>query len=147
MTQNIREITGLSKCTDERCFLHKKGYIKECKKFTFKSTEKLQTWDYNRNFNCNSKNVIYMLICTKCDANYIGQSQDLRDRTNNAKSQVRHYQEHKTLRYAKHFAICSNLKEPFFYCYPFYYEDDCMQRLFKEWRMIKRFKPTLNDKL
>ena len=29
MTQNIREITGLSKCTDERCFLHKKGYMQK----------------------------------------------------------------------------------------------------------------------
>ena len=87
-----------------------------------------------------------MLICTKCEQTYIGETQDFRDRTNNAKSNIRH-QENSTVPYSKHFAECSNMKEPFFYCFPFFYENDTMFRKFKEWRLIKRFKPALNKKM
>ena len=138
--------TGLHICTDSRCFLHKKGYIKPCTEFKFMIQNKPFTWKYNRYFDCNSKNVIYMLKCRVCDATYIGQSGDFRDRTNNAKSSVRHHTS-ATVPYATHFNHCSNLEEPYFYAYPFYYENDVMYRLFKEWRMIKRFRPNLNGKL
>ena len=57
--------------------LHNNGYINSCKEFTFKVKHGFFTWKYNRSFNCNSINVIYMLICAKCGDNYIGETQNL----------------------------------------------------------------------
>jgi len=84
--------------------------------------------------------------CTKCHMFYIGETASLRDRMNNAKSDVR-YPEKSPVPYAQHLHDCSNLIEPFFYVYPFYFENDTMLRRFKEWRFIKRFQPQLNNKL
>ena len=140
------KIVSLFNCSDNRCMLHNNGYINSCKEFTFKVKHGFFTWKYNRSFNCNSINVIYMLICVKCGDNYIGETQNLRGRTNNTKSKVR-YSENNSLEYTKHFSHCSNLIEPYFYVYPFYFEDDVLHRKFKELRFIKRFKPSLNNKL
>ena len=84
--------------------------------------------------------------CLHCDEFYIGETQSSRERMNNAKSSIR-YPNNAPLPYAQHFNTCSNLKEPYFRCYPIYYESDVMLRRFKEWRFIKRLNPSLNNKL
>ena len=86
-----------------------------------------------------------MLLCTKCRENYIGETENLRERTNNSKSHVRNT-ETPNNPYAKLLCRCSNLREPYFYLYPFYYENNTMFKRFKEWRFIKRFKPSMNNK-
>ena len=61
-----RKPNGLISCTD--CIYHKNGYIKPCKSFTFKLTNvKSVAWNYNKFFDCDSKNVLYILICNNCD--------------------------------------------------------------------------------
>ena len=45
------------------CIYHKNGYFKECLSFSFKSNNKLLSWYYERFFSCDSKNVLYVLIC------------------------------------------------------------------------------------
>lgn len=139
------KIYGLFPCNNNRCKLHTLGYITQNSTFTFNIGSKQFIWKYNRYFDCNSKNLVYMMVCCKCGATYIGETQNLRERMNNAKSSIRKPSQ-AVVPYAQHLHDCSNLVEPFFYCYPFYYEDDTMFRRFKEWRFIKRFKPVLNKK-
>ena len=52
-----------------------------------------------------------------------------------------------SLPYTQHINRCRNLKEPFSKVYPFYYKSDLMFQKCKEWRLIIRFKSTLNGKL
>ena len=112
LVKHISEkIVGLFNCSDNRCMLHNNGYINSCKEFTFKVKHGFFTWKYNHSFNCNSIDVIYMLISVKCGDNYIDETQNLRERTNNSKSKVR-YSENNSLEYTKHFSHCSNLIEP-----------------------------------
>ena len=61
----------LSSCADH--MYHKNGYIKSCKSFTFNlSNGKAVSWDYKKYFNCESKNVLYILTCSKEDYFYLG---------------------------------------------------------------------------
>ena len=50
---------GFSLCSDS--IYHRRGYFKLCKFFQFKANDKSMIWDYKRYFNCDSKNVIYIL--------------------------------------------------------------------------------------
>ena len=48
---------GLFSCTN--CINHKNGCIKPCQSFTFKlANRKSVTWNYNKFFNCDSKDVL-----------------------------------------------------------------------------------------
>ena len=68
-----RKPNGLFSCTD--CIYHKNGYIKPCKSFTFKLTNgKSVTWNYNKLFDCYSKDVLYILIRDNCDYFYLGKN-------------------------------------------------------------------------
>ena len=86
-----------------------------------------------------------MLICTKDKNNYIGQTEDLRLRSNNSKTMVRYSNKYPNI-YPAHFKNCSKLKDPYFYIYPFYYVEEEKEREFIERRFINKFKPTLNGK-
>lgn len=136
---------GLFACSDKRCTIHTLGYIQPCKFFTFKHKAKTTTWTFNRRFDCNSKNVIYLLICRGCEAIYIGETSNLRLRHNNAKKDIRGPLK-ATVPYAGHINRCSQLTEPFYFLYPLFYESCPMKRKFKEWRFINRFCPQLNIK-
>ena len=86
------------------------------------------------------------MICAGCNATYIGETNDFRFRMNNAKKDIRKPTE-TTVPYASHINKCTNLIEPYFKAYPLLYENDTMQRKFKEWRLIKKYSPPLNKKL
>ena len=54
-----RKPNGLFSCTDS--IYHKNGYIKPSKSFIFKLTNgKSVTWNYNKFFDCDSKDVFYI---------------------------------------------------------------------------------------
>ena len=61
---NVKEI-GFFPCND--CIYHRCGYFKLCKSFQFKATDKSMIWHYTHYFNCDSKNVIYILMCNTCE--------------------------------------------------------------------------------
>ena len=63
------------------CVYHKNGYFRECLSFSFKSKNKLLTWYYKRFLSCDSKDVLYVLICINCGFFYIGQTEELKPRT------------------------------------------------------------------
>ena len=56
-------------CND--CIYHRCGYFKPCKSFQFKVNDKFMIWHYKRYFNCDIKNVIYILMCNTCEWFYL----------------------------------------------------------------------------
>ena len=115
-----RKPNGLFSCTD--CIYHKNGYIKPCKSFTFNLTNgKSVTWNYNKFFDCNSKDILYILICNNCDSFYLGKT-GFKQRIRKHKLDVKHLQN--SLQ-----RMCWTLKRlrkdwTFFQIYPFYHEKD-----------------------
>ncbi len=137
-----RPSSGLFKCAST-CKYHDLGYIMEC--VSFKFGQHLQyEWIYNRHFDCNCKNVIYILICYCCWRYYIGETGDMKKRTRLHKSNTLHPENANCKKLSRHLNRCSSREEPFFRIYPLYYVDDRAKRRFIEKRFIDRFKPPLN---
>ena len=71
------------------CVYHKAGYIIPCSSFSFKLTNgKTIVWTYENYFSCNSKDVIYILICKTYDSFHLRQNSRLA-RTAKHKSDVK----------------------------------------------------------
>ena len=74
-----RKLNGLFAYTD--CIYHKNGYIKSGKSFIFKLTNgKSVTWNHNKFFDCDSKDVLYILICNNFDYFYLAKTIDFKQR-------------------------------------------------------------------
>ena len=138
-----KNVSGLFKCR-KSCVYHSTGLIKPCKMFRFGKHNQF-SWKYTRFFNCDSKNVIYVLKCSKCWKFYIGETKDLKVRTRKHKSDVKHLHNSSCKKLALHLRTCSKLRSPFFHIYPIYYVEDQQRRRFLEKRFVKDFKPPLND--
>ena len=65
-------------------------------------------------FNCVSKNVIYILMCNTCEWFYLGQTTNLKQRIRKHKSDVFHSQNSFGKKCSEHLRDCSRMKEPFF---------------------------------
>ena len=50
------------------------------------------TWNYNKFFDCDSKGVLYILICNNCHYFYLGKTVDFQRRIRKHKSDVKHLQ-------------------------------------------------------
>ena len=62
-----RERPGLyAECKDKRCNLCQQGYIQEGTSFV---TSNNVTWNIKSHITCNSKNVLYFLVCNMCKIN------------------------------------------------------------------------------
>ena len=75
-------VNYISKCGDTRCEI--------CPMLICKSSiivENGCTHTINNDMNCNSLNVIYLIICN-CGLNYIGQTNNFRNRINLHKEQI-----------------------------------------------------------
>jgi len=76
----------ISKCNHPRCTCCKSILEKN----TFTSTVTKQTYTIETNMNCNSSNIIYLITCTHCKLQYVGQTnRKLKDRLNDHKSNTR----------------------------------------------------------
>ena len=76
--------------------------------------------------NCKEGNVIYLIICAKCESFYVGQTENLRKRVTLHKEQIRHDQyRHLTV---KHLKTCNDGK---FKIFPIYHCKD-PSRLIRE---------------
>ena len=127
-----RKPNGLFSRTD--CIYHKNGYIKPCKSFNFKLTNgKSVTWNYNKFFECDKKDVLYILICNNCD---------FKQRVHRHKSDVKHLQNNTYRKCTQHIDYAKI--EPFFQIYPFYHKKDPYLRDYKGKRFIIKWKPPLN---
>ena len=137
----LREF-GLKHCQGV-CKYHRLGYILECTTFTFGANNEF-TWVYNRSFDCNSLNVIYILQCNNCWKFYIGETQDTKERTRLHISNANYPENANCKVLSQHLHTCSKLVHPYFTIFPFYYVEDRQHRRFLEKRFIKRYKPPLN---
>ena len=71
---------GSFKCNKSRC----KVCLSVNEKETFASTVTKKTYKINHKFDCSDKCLIYLLICTKCPLQYVGETVDeFRYRWNN----------------------------------------------------------------
>ena len=113
--------------------------------FSFKPKNKLLAWQYKRFFSCDSKNVLYVLICNNCGFFYIGQTEEWKQRTRKHKSDLIHPNNSKCKKCSEHLRTCSKMKEPYFNIYPFLYEKNKYLREFKEMRNIMNWEPQLNS--
>ena len=81
---------GFFPCKD--CIYHRCGYFKPYKSFQFKAKDKSMMWHYKRYFNCDSKNVIYILLCNTYEWFYLGQTTNLKHKIRKHKLGVFHHQ-------------------------------------------------------
>ena len=129
-------------CTD--CIYHKNGYIKPWKSLTFKLTNgKSVSWNYNKFFDWDSKDVLYILICNNYDYFYLGKTVDFKQRIRKHKSDVKHPQNSTSRECAERLRDSAEI-ETFFQIYPFYHEKDHYLRDYKEKRFIIKWKLSLN---
>ena len=116
-------------------------YLKQSDHHIFKETGTRFNLRYN--FTCTSKNLIYVLICSVCYGEYIGQtSTQLKQRLNTHIEQINH-DNLRMLKVSNHIYNCSKGK---FQIFPFYKlkSDNKYEREQKELYFIKKFKPALN---
>ena len=66
-----------------------------------------KTWTIHSAMSCLSRDVIYIIICSKCQDYYIGQTQNLRNRVTPHKEQIKHEQ-YRHLPVSKHLQRCNN---------------------------------------
>ena len=96
--------------------------------------------------NCNSCNLLYILTCSGCGKQYIGETGDvLRNRIRVHRQQIRNPNV-RMLKVSSHIDNCA-LNEPKFTVFPFYKctTDDTLMRRQKESYFINKFKPSLNE--
>ena len=123
------------------CKYHRTGFLKQCLFFNFGKYDEF-VWEYRRFFNCDSKNVIYVLKCRTCWKFYIGETVDLKIQTRKDKSDINHPKNSFCRELSKHLRSCSS--SPHFMIFPILYVDDRNKRKFIESRLIKQFRPPLN---
>ena len=106
--------------TDQRCKLCLLDYIQPCKSFACSNGK---IWEIRSHINCNSRNVLYFLVCNMCnEETYSGKTwQKLRGRTNDHISKCKSGKG--SNKFDKHVHECGkkhgNLQPPYFKVYAF----------------------------
>jgi hypothetical protein len=135
----MNDKTSVKKCNKPRCTLCK--IIIEGDKFTFPTIK----WDFKvtSNMSCETLNCLYVLTCGGCQEIYIGETNNLRLRTNLHRD---HITNNSGLYVSKHIHDCASKKENKFRIMPFYKirRDDTGLRKQKEEHFIKKCSPNLN---
>ena len=116
----------------------------ECKSICFGKHNQYE-WVYKRHFDCNSKKVIYIVICNYYWEFFIGETGDLKERIRLHKSNTLHPHNANCKKLSNHLHKCSRSREPYFQIYPIYYVEDQQHRRFVEKRFIHKFKRSLNS--
>ena len=136
-------LVGLFPCG--KCHYCRTGYIKGATGFSVRNQRGEQvTWTYNRYFTCQSVNALYVIMCNIPNDFYVGKAKSVIKRMRKHASDVRHPENSNCKVCANHLRACSNLVEPYFTMYPFFYEDDPLTRHNMERRFIRYWKPNLN---
>ena len=92
------------------CIYHRCWYFKPCKSFQSEVNNKSMIWIYKRYFNCDRKNVFYILMCKTCEWFYLGQTTNLKQRIRKYKSDVFHTQNSFCKKCLEHLRDCSRMK-------------------------------------
>ena len=138
--ENI-QIATINKCNRPNCGLCKCMIVGNS--FTFKCGK---TFYVTTSMGCEAKNLIYVMRCTGCDEEYIGETGDsLRHRMTVHRQQIRN-SNFRILHVSNHIATCARNCETPFKLFPLYKmkEADTTIRKMKESYFIDLFKPKLN---
>ena len=69
-TRKKRSIPGMHKCNKERCKIC--PYVRQTKEA--KATKVKKAVPLSKEYNCKTKNLVYLVTCTKCGEQYIGET-------------------------------------------------------------------------
>ena len=137
---------GIFHCNHRGCKICKL-YLQECKSFL---TSNGSSWDVKCHATCNSKNVLYFLICYFCNStSYTGKTDDFRPRTNDHISKIRKGKS--TNQFDIHVHQCAKkakkatMVEPFFKAYIFMVVSDYNKLLNLERKLHLAGHDTLNN--
>ena len=92
--------------------------------------------------NCKSRDVIYIIICSNCGSEYIGTTENLRNRVTLHKQHVKH-EEYRSLAVSEHLGKCSKgrfIIMPIYQCI----NTNRLTREAKEKHFINILEPDLN---
>jgi hypothetical protein len=132
----------VSKCNRPKCKTCINIIVGET--FTFENGNKIQI---NDEMTCTSRNLIYVLSCSNCNKNYVGETSDkLSMRMNVHRQQIKDVNL-RHLYVSKHIAnCCQNNTDPNFTVMPILKikKEDPDIRRFKENQIIKKYIPSLN---
>ena len=138
-TRKQTEEYSVKQCNEPRCGLCK--YICEGLSVEFKN----KTFKVNENMSCKAKNVIYVIQCGGCDEQYIGEANNLWNKTTLNNQHIRHEALRK-IPLSGHIAYCSHKEPNYFINFPFYQmkTESIIKRNEKETFFIRTFLPKLN---
>ena len=135
------ETNSVKKCDNKKCKCC--DHIQTTTSIDFESG---YTFHINDNMDCNSRNLIYVITCTGCGGQYIGETGDiLRNRVRVHRQQIKDPNT-RMLKLSEHIDNCST-QDPVFLICPFYKlrDEDVILRREKEQYFINKFKPKLNN--
>ena len=115
-------------------------YLVESSEVKFNNSDK--PFQIRHNFTCNSKNLIYLIVCS-CGLTYIGECVSLKQRLFLHRSNLKN-EHNRILPVSKHIFDCSGGR---FKLYPFYkmQTENEQERKSKEAYFIRKYKPELNN--
>ncbi len=138
-SSNIIKTCGSHKCTDKRCATCKTIVEGD----TIKITSTGLIFHIKSNMNCKSKNVLYIITCSKCSAQYVGKTHTSLAKRNTLHRQHINHAHYRKLEMSTHIDECGNKK---YSIVPFYkLSDDKVDGDAKEHFFIQKFKPALNQ--
>ena len=136
---SVKQSFKVKKC-NKKCFCCK-DYLLEGTSFQFKKHN--STFDLKANFNCESSNLIYVVICSGCKEEYIGQTgTTLKERVTVYKQHINHPQ-YQQIKVEAHLRTCGKGN---FTIFPFFQvkkEDKSLRESYEN-HFIKKFEPKLN---
>ena len=129
----------MTKCKEPRYGLCK--YLKEGSSFNFKGKQ----FNINADMTCTVKNVIYVIECQGYRKYYIGETDNLRNRTQLHNQHIKHAHL-RMIPVSGHIASCSKI-DPKYFIFPFFKinSDSIIDRKEKEKLFIQNYKPDLNS--
>lgn len=147
LTNNNRcTIDGITKCGDPRCSCC--PILITGKTLNLKVENRNMTFIINRNMNCQSRNVIYIIRCKGCNDIYVGQTGDLlRNRLTVHRQQINNTL-YMILNVSHHISSCSRNPMKLFEAAPIYQMHPMSSRIDRERKekcFISMLKPVLNS--
>ena len=136
-------LSGTFNCSDKRCECC--NYLLINDHYTFKNVQ--IAFKLKNRFTCDSVNVIYIVICSTCKEEYIGETGEgkakLRDRVRVYRLDIRQPQ-YQQLKVERHLRVCGNREFQIFPLLQIYLQDTNLRRSY-ETMLQEKFKTKLKE--
>ena len=119
-------------------------YLLKVSSYLFKRVNKV--FFLKNNFNCESRNLIYVVICQGCQEEYIGKTGCLvKERISVYRQHIRHPQ-YQQIKVEQHLRFCSIAEFQMFPFFQIKQENKLLRKVYEDY-FIDRFKALLNQKV